>query len=222
MPAVTTIIPAGKANTYTPPGDEPKTVIVLGAARGGTSMVAGLVRMMGIPMGERIDPPSNEDLDFIEGKEPLPAAPDPKHPEHKRVWERLLGLVNARNQKYKDWGWKDPLAFVYIVPLLTHLRNPHLVVVFRDLFSISAREFIETGEGNLETFMRAQRNYAWLLEVLKRRDAPALITGYEKAVLYPGDYAKDLCAFLGYAPTSDFLDKAVHYITPGRGHGELP
>jgi len=222
MPAVSTIIPAGFAKTFTPPGSEPKTVIVMGAARGGTSMVAGVVRMLGIPMGERIDPPTNEDLDFIEGKEPLPAVPNPKHPEHKRVLERLLGLVHSRNQKYHDWGWKDPLAFVYAVPLLSHLRNPHLVVVFRDLYSISARELLETGVETLDTLTRAQNNYAWLLEVLKRREAPALITGYEKAVFYPKKFAGELCSFLGHAPSNAFLDAAEQYIRPGRGHGELP
>jgi len=222
MPAVSTIIPADSATSRTTPGKEPKTVVVMGAARGGTSMVAGLVRMLGIPMGGRIDPPTNEDLDFIEGKEPLSAVPNPKHPEHTRVLERLLGLVNTRNQEYRDWGWKDPLAFVYVAPLLSQLRNPHFVVVFRDLYSISARELLATGVETLDTLTRAQNNYAWLLEVLKRREAPALITGYEKAVLYPKKFAVELCSFLGHDPSKAFLDAAERYIRPGRGHGELP
>ncbi len=222
MPAISTIIPIGTQTSYTPPGDEAKTVIVLGAARGGTSMAAGLVSMLGINMGERIDPPTNEDLDFIEGREPLPAIPNPDHPEHTRVLVRLLGLVNARNQKHHDWGWKDPLSFVYVAPLLSHLRNPHFVVVFRDLFSISAREKVATGVNTLDTFSRAQKNYAWLLEMLKRRDAPALLTGYEKVVLNPEAYARDLCAFLGHSASDTFIDQAIQYIKPGRGHGQLP
>jgi len=221
MPAVSTVIPISPEKPHMPSCDEPKTIVVLGAARGGTSMVAGLVRMLGIDMGERLDPPTNEDLDFIEGREPLIAITDSKHPEHTPVLERLLGIVNARNQKHGDWGWKDPLAFVYVAPLIPFLRNPHFVVIFRDLFSVSAREKVATGVDTMGTLSRAQKNYAWIQEVLKRREAPALITGYEKVLLYPETYARDLQAFLGQAPDEKFVQDAVAYIKPGRGSGIL-
>jgi len=45
--------------------NEPRTYIVLGAPRGGTSMCAGAMRIAGIPMGENIASRSNEDRDFI-------------------------------------------------------------------------------------------------------------------------------------------------------------
>ncbi|PHR59692.1 MAG: hypothetical protein COA47_09340 [Robiginitomaculum sp.] len=222
-PTVTNIIPAGYGLEFIAPDENAdKTVIVLGAARGGTSMVAGLVRLLGISMGERIDPPTNEDLDFIEGREPLTAIPDAKHPEHEQVLQRLLQLVKTRNQQHSIWGWKDPLGFVYIAPLLAHIRNPHLVVVFRDFYSISARELTDTHTDTLETLSRAQNNYAWLLEVLKRREAPALLTGYEKAILHPEQFATDLCEFLGMEAKPEFLQAAREFIEPGRGHGHLP
>lgn len=221
MPALSTILPKSGTDFAPLTNGEKRTVIVLGAARGGTSMVAGLVRMLGVFMGDRIESASNEDLDFIEGKEPLPAIPNPKHPEHKKVLETLMALVQKRNAEHDIWGWKDPLAFTYVVPLISLLPNPHFVVVYRDLYSISARELMETGVDTLSTLERGQRNYAWLLEVLKRGDAPALLAGYEKILRKPMQYASELAHFLGLPASDEYLQAVLRYVQPERGHGRL-
>lgn len=221
MPALSTILPRS-GTEFTPLNQgEKRTVIVLGAARGGTSMVAGLVRMLGVHMGDRIDPPTNEDLDFVEGKEPLPAITNPKHPEHTKVLETLLAQVQKRNAEHDIWGWKDPLSFAYIAPLIAHMPNPHFVVVFRDLYSISARELEATGVDTLQTLGRAQNNYAWILEVLKRGDAPALLAGYEKILRKPVQYAKELAHFLGLPADEEYLRSVERFVQPERGHGRL-
>jgi hypothetical protein len=42
-----------------------KTLVVLGSPRGGTSMLAGLLRELGVHMGDRIDRHNHEDQAFL-------------------------------------------------------------------------------------------------------------------------------------------------------------
>src|ERR1700722_17430936 len=96
-----------------------KTAIVFGVARGGTSMAAGAARGLGFYMGHALE--NNEDLEF----------------SYKSL-EHMKNMIRARNVQYRKWGWKFPAAANYLDDLLAHVRNPHLIVVCRDLAATSA------------------------------------------------------------------------------------
>jgi hypothetical protein len=128
-----------------PKVEEERTVIVLGMPRGGTSMVAGSLRLLGVPMGDRLEPSNQEDLDILD----LVASLQPLYGEDGKPitenFDRLRALIAGRNEERPFWGWKDPNAHVYISELMPVLRNPHFVVVFRDHFA--AAQTIEARTG---------------------------------------------------------------------------
>src|SRR5215469_5858876 len=100
--------------------DPKKTVVVLGAPRGGTSMVAAALRKLGVAMGENLGH-QHEDRSF-RAEVPL---------------EEMIATVKKRNETHDLWGWKLPNNIYYLEQLFPHLRNPHFVAIFRNPYSIS-------------------------------------------------------------------------------------
>ena len=69
-----------------------RTLVVLGVERGGTSMVAGVLRALGVPMGDRAGL-NHEDPAFLKD--------DP---------DKLRRAIRTRNKQHDMWGFKVPKA----------------------------------------------------------------------------------------------------------------
>jgi hypothetical protein len=85
---------------------EDRTTVVVGTPRGGTSMVAECLAVLGFPMGVPVPPPppmiNFEDPEFqgvLHRTEPGPVD-----------LGRLRELVATRNQQHPRWGFKLPMA----------------------------------------------------------------------------------------------------------------
>ena len=174
-----------------------KTAIVFGVARGGTSMVAGAARGLGFYMGHALEN-NNEDLEF----------------SYKSL-EHMKNIIRARNVQYRKWGWKFPAAANYLDDLLAHVRNPHLIVVCRDLAATSAGHVRwhqrETSFAISDILLQTQKN---ILLALRWR-MPALLVSYEKATLRPGRFIGELSQFLG-EPVEVDREKLIAYLAPGK------
>jgi hypothetical protein len=174
-----------------------KTAIVFGVARGGTSMVAGAARGLGFYMGHELQN-NNEDLEF--SYKPL---------------EHMKNVIRARNIQYRKWGWKFPAAANYLDDLLAHVRNPHLIVVCRDIVATSAGHVRwhqrETSFAISDILLQTQKN---ILLALRWR-VPALLVSYEKAALRPGRFVDELSQFLG-EPVEVDREKLIAYLAPGK------
>lgn len=96
-----------------------KTFIVLGVSRSGTSMVAGILREIGIFMGDVV---ANNHED------PLFLSDDV---------EQLKRLILDRNECHDIWGWKAPKSIFHMNALLPFIRNPHFLILSRDPFDIA-------------------------------------------------------------------------------------
>jgi hypothetical protein len=174
-----------------------KTVIVFGVARGGTSMVAGAARGLGFYMGYALEN-NNEDLEF----------------SYKSL-EHMKNMIRTRNVQYRKWGWKFPAAANYLDDLLAHVRNPHLIVVCRDLAATSAGHVRwhqrETSFAISDILLQTQKNIMLAL----RWRVPALLVSYEKATFRPGRFIDELSQFLG-EPVEVDREKLVAYLAPGK------
>lgn len=157
-----------------------RTYIVFGEMRGGTSMVAGVMRGMGIYMGPDIAAENHESAAFK--KRPIP---------------ELRKAVTAANEFHDVWGWKNPHAADYIDRLWGDIRNPHLICVFRDSVS-NARGLnrwhpIGGVQGVHQSLLRQQKN----LGVMLMRNCPSLLISYEKATRHPEQFVAELSAWTG-------------------------
>lgn len=180
-----------------------RTYVCMGLERGGTSAVAGVMRALGLPIGENMAG-NNEDPDFQ--AKTLPA---------------LRAAIDARNERYDVWGWKFPTAVQQLPALLENLRNPYFVVVFRDVVAtalsrnkwdgpnLRRRLEVAVHEANAWTNM----NLGFILAARR----PALLISHEKLL---GDHealVDELADLLGVErPAGEFRQRLLAYLAPGQ------
>ncbi len=161
-----------------------KTVVVLGVSRGGTSMCAGLVRLLGIPMGTDLSDDSSEDPEF--------------QLSDKR---QLIAKIRRNNASHAVWGWKYPEAFRYLDKIRSTLRNPHFIVVTRDVTGVASSYRRQEGIALKSALAEANRRYAQLFRFIRKEQAPLLVMSYEKALMAREQAVRELGQFLGREAT---------------------
>src|SRR5690606_39609224 len=108
---------------------ETKPITVIGTARGGTSMIAGVLTKLGVFMGDRALPPVFEDMKLSEAME-------------SKDLKKAQRIVAKYNEKHAKWGWKRPSSIEYLDEVDNVLLSPAYIFVFKDVFSIAQRNSI--------------------------------------------------------------------------------
>lgn len=187
---------------------KPRTVVVLGVERGGTSMVGGILRALGISMGKRAGLNHEDPLFLIE--------------EHDKLQRR----IRTRNKEEDVWGFKVPKASLHLPFYEDNLRNPLYVVVYRNSLSI-VDSWIQRGAGtSVDVLDRIATYHGAILDFLKVTKSPVLLLNYERSVA--DDAAKqqvveELARFIGIELTEDLHARATGMMTgDGKGYVNLP
>jgi hypothetical protein len=122
--AVAAASPATLPDNGVPPRVR-KTFVVLGAPRGGTSLIAGALHHAGVYMGD-FRTSQYEDPDFE-------LSPDEAH----RAVAQLGEIIRRRNEEHEFWGWKRPNSIYYIRSVVHLLRQPVFLFVYRGIAEIA-------------------------------------------------------------------------------------
>ncbi|OGS95972.1 MAG: hypothetical protein A3H31_03220 [Gallionellales bacterium RIFCSPLOWO2_02_FULL_57_47] len=179
-----------------------RTLIVLGAPRGGTSMVAGVLHHLGVYMGSDLLPtfedPSLSTL-MLQGRD-----------------EELKQAIIDRNQTHSDWGWKFPgQSVLEVLPKISgELRNPYFLVIYRDIFAIANRNSISAYGDLFENMKSALNYYTELGEFLASNKSPAMLISYEKVMLNPEVFVEKLRMFLGMG--HEHQSNTIAFIEPNK------
>ena len=184
-----------------------KTFIVLGAPRGGTSMVAGVLRILGIPMGKRIEG-NHEDRDFV---------------KHKRKGEKeeVFDLIQERNSEFDVWGVKVPGLITWMKEMERFLRNPFYIIIYRNTFT-SAISKVEKKDVSIDLALSVTQNfYDLILKFIKDSDKPMLFLSYENCCDHPEEMVKEISEFCQININSEILSRAVQFINPKEGYQKL-
>lgn len=182
-----------------------RTYIVLGAPRGGTSLMAGLLRIFGIYMGENLGH-QHEDRVFRR-ETPL---------------EEKLAAIAERNATYDVWGWKMPNTIHYIGDVLKHVRNPHFIVVYRNPLAIAKSSAERDGRPFTMQLLNVPINhYTKMNRFLMDDDNPVAFSSFESADQDKHRLLFGLVDFLGVQPTRQQLDAAFEFCDPKRGYRKL-
>jgi len=174
-----------------------KTIIVFGCARGGTSMVAGVIRMLHIDLGINL-PNNHEDQNFV-GK-PI---------------EHYINSIDSNNNNKSDWGWKNPNAANYLEQVKHKLRNPYLIVVYRDLISTTSGHIRYHRREPVYSLDEVLRRHLQNLQLVYRWRVPSLLISYEKSILNPTYLINDLTKFLQVTKDVDY-EKIKSFMKPGK------
>jgi hypothetical protein len=212
---------------FPPRREKQRTVCVLGAPRGGTSMIAGILRKVGVFMGDEINEANNEDHGFLAhgGRRAIFFKPE-RAGEKADFLAHAAKLVRSRNADHDLWGWKDPIAAHYISDLNPQLRNPVFIVVTRDLGAIAQREHIEEeGAGPpsraLSYLKFACEEYVMIADFIGARARPTLLVSYERALRAPAALGRAIAEFVGVTPSQDYESWVQEYVAPDRLTGAL-
>lgn len=198
-----------------------RTYVILGVPRGGTSMVAGCMRLLGLPMGDRIESANNEDLDFTEAARRLEPLYDGAGQPLAEKFDELRAIAVEKAKARDLWGWKDPNGHVYIVELLSVLPNPHLVIVFRDLQAAAQTTFARTGQDHLKTIEDTISQVGFLATMVRNTEYPTIFVSYERSLRLRESLIRGLADFAGLPVEDNSIDNIITYIRPDRGGGEL-
>jgi hypothetical protein len=196
----------GFAVVGNPPPDLPdaaKTLIVLGAPRGGTSAIAGALNELGIFMGGNAIPPVFEDLE-------LASRMERGAPGDARV------QIEKYNAEHHIWGYKRPGLAFSIKENHSLFRNPVYLVIFRDVFATANRNLISSHlKNDLRSKMaRVQLSYTHILEFLSEQSPYSLLCSYEKLLQAPDAYIDFLLENAGLEVSAAQRAAAVNFITP--------
>jgi len=174
-------------NQYTP--------VILGVPRGGTTMVAGVAQRCGLHIGSNL-PANLEDPDFA----------------HATIAQMKETIVD-RNAERDVWGWKFPAAARYLPRLMPLLRNPRLIVVWRDLVATTGRKLAKADDWFTALHV-AHRHQAKNLRLLQSPTCPILLVSYERAIRHPLEFAETISEFLAL-PMPDDREELVRFMEPG-------
>lgn len=176
-------------------------IMVVGVARGGTSMVAGVLSALGVFMGDRASAPVYEDVRLAEAFEKGDSL----------LAARIASEYTARGQQ---WGWKRPSSVNYLDRLEQAAGPARYIFVFKDVFSIANRNSISMLADILPGISSALVEYGKMIEFLRRSNRQTLLVSYDKAMRYPQEFVRSVAEFCGINLTDELERSAVAVINP--------
>ncbi len=175
-----------------------RTLIVLGIARSGTTMVAGALHHLGVHMA--MGGKKNGVFEDTEIGALL----------HTRDFGAIEALIETRNQQHAIWGWKRPDAMDDLPKIERYFRCPEYIVVFRDVFAIANRNRISVRADLLANMSDALERYERLLKFLARNERRTLLVSYEKAMLDQQAFVRALADFVGTGTEAQLQQATEH------------
>ena len=184
-----------------------ETLVVTGAPRGMTSLVAFSLYECGYFLGESLGAKNFEDQDFVKNIRPLELSKKPL-----RDNGLLHDLIAKRNLEHQRWGFKLPHAGSRIGELKPLLRNPVFVICIRNPLS-TAKSILKYE--SKRTFTASQlleigtRYYTSLFKIAENTDSPAILINMDSASRSPDSFLLELSAILSLPRPNNNLSRKL-------------
>ncbi|MCH8488342.1 MAG: sulfotransferase [Oceanicaulis sp.] len=204
-------------------GPEPdgpaRGILVFGAPRGGTSMTAGVMRIIGVDMGAGQNDANNEDLDIQEARGRVQRLADPASSDYAAALADMRPVIERRARAGGVWGWKDPHGALYARDAVSLVPAARLVVVVRDPAASAMRTSMLTDTPLTNALADVLRLLTRASAILAAPPCPMALVSYEKSLVRPERFVEQIAAFCGVEPTEEQIAEAEAFISPERGHG---
>ncbi len=129
-----------------------KILVITGMHRSGTSMITQWLSRCGLPVGDRLlgalvgnAEGHFEDLDFMEFHSDVLKShriadsglvETAVYAMKEEAWQKLRGLVAAKNVEHEEWGWKDPRTCLFLEIYRELLPEAFYLIIIRDFASV--------------------------------------------------------------------------------------
>lgn len=182
-----------------------RTVVVLGAPRGGTSMVSGALAMLGVYMGDATG----------HQKE------DPRFREETPI-ETKRAAIAANNNSHMIWGWKLPNTIYYYGQLHPHLVNPIFVSVYRNPYGVARSSARHDVTALTQALVDVPiRHYAAMHRTIAAHPTVPLAACSFETATRPDrkeEFVDALAAFVGLTPSPEQRAAALDFVDYGKGY----
>jgi hypothetical protein len=176
--------------------DTPRTLVVLGVSRGGTSATTGILAQLGVYMGNSGEAPMYEDL-YLNRAVRNGAEDD------------FRQRIASYNSAHTVWGYKGVVLNRNLAQYHRLFRNPLYLVVYRDLLAIASRARISGGHDIQKVMARQINEYSRILRFISEQQPNALLLSYEKLRLDPAPLVEKIALFVGLNADLETLSRAV-------------
>jgi hypothetical protein len=181
-----------------------KTLVVLGCPKGGTSLVSGVLHRLGVHMGSNLDA-KYEDPDF--------------HPS--LPVDQIKNMIKERNKDYSLWGWKRPNTIAYLHSVFNILRNPHLVIVYRNPLTVAqsstSRQRKKFTQHDIRAALKHYRIIHQTLSILKH-SPPRFVCSFEGVLESREQFTLALADFCNIEASAPQLMRCLAFIDPEKGY----
>ncbi len=185
--------------------EKKKTLIVVGVARGGTSLISGSLDHLGVFTGENSRKPVFEDTKLARAFEG-------------NNNEMIKDIIEEYNQKHSIWSFKRPMAINYLNSIDELTRNPIYLIIFKDIFSISNRNNISMKQDIISGLAEAHENYGKLIKFISQTKINAFLFSYEKIMISKEVFIDTLINLIGEDSVTDgHKNSALEFIRPNPG-----
>lgn len=179
-----------------------KTIIIVGVARGGTSLVSGVLDHLGVFTGERSKEPVYEDVKLAEFFEC-------------ELYDEAQNVIDNYNIDHQVWAFKRPSSINYLDKINKMVRNPYYIFIFKDILSIANRNSISMKMDIVDGLKKAQKDYDKILKYLGKNDLNGLIFSYEKVMQNKNDLLEACINLVGKDKISEEqVSNAKKFIDP--------
>ena len=202
-----------------------KTVVVFGQSRSGTTVLMEVLLRLGLNIGVLFNKTQmNRNGSFEElgvgnclwrqERRLFPAEEDniaktkdkyfyelKNKEKYKILREEFSKKMKARDEIYKNWAFKNPV-FIHQWRVLSDLiRNPHFIVVKRNLES-NAKSFNKWTDYSYEESLEIIKNRDKLVDAfVEEKNYPMLIVNYEELIENAHESIQKIAGFVGFETT---------------------
>jgi hypothetical protein len=129
-----------------------KTLMVVGMHRSGTSLITNWLHRCGLQVGENLVEAGKgnveghfEDVEFLKMHEEILTSndfPSTGYVYHQEIdisayhLEKLKSILKVKNQRYRQWGWKEPRTCLFLNLYRELLPQSKYLVIVRDYPSV--------------------------------------------------------------------------------------
>ncbi len=174
-------------------------IAVIGTARGGTSMVAGVLAKLGVFMGDNAVPPVYEDTVM-------------SIPFEAKDLEAAKKIALGYSQKHQVWGYKRPSLINRLDEVNQIFAQPRYIFIYKDILSIANRNSISMLNNTLAGMSGTLCEYQKTIDFISSAQPCAMLLSFDKAILYKEDFVRGLIEFGKIEATDDQIKAAVAFI----------
>jgi len=211
-----------------------KAVIVLGMHRSGTSLMAGILRILGVNMGKELLGANAynvrgyfEDVDFLRLNEKMLSRMKTSwdNPPRERIDAEKLKSFESEiekllSQKKGLWGWKDPATVFFVEQYLPWTENPHFIYCFRNHYDIALSLQERNGFPLTKGLELADIYSRHMTEVIKKYTSyPRYFASFDELRADPAGQGKVISEFLGCEFDEKIRKEIEDYVLPDKEIG---